>query len=123
MFFKNASIIPTSGTTFHFSGLGEPWINPKCTDMVSIRTRERKCMLSPILHYLTRTIEDLERMKDIPFVLFQVHVPDKRGLFHEVKTHSSKRKIRSFKRRIFQSFVLHVWVVTQLIGQLIFLGI
>lgn len=87
------------GTTFHFSGLGEPWINPRCTDMV-LYAHEKQMHVVAYSTLSHTTIEDLERMKDVPFGLFQVHVPDKNGLFHEAKLTQAREKYIALKENI-----------------------
>lgn len=97
--FKNCIDNCPEGTVFHFSGLGEPFINPRCTDMI-LYVYEKG---HDVLVYTTMshtTVEDIERLKHIPFVLWQTHVPDEKGLFSEKKLIQPKEKYEALRDNI-----------------------
>lgn len=58
-----------------FAGMSEPWQNPECTDMLMYAYGKGY----PLAVYTTLmgfTLSDFERIKDIPFEEFVVHLPD-----------------------------------------------
>lgn len=63
------------GTRIDFSGMAEPWLNEQCTDMVCYAADEG----FPIAIYTTlvgMSLKDFERIKDLDFDEFVLHVPD-----------------------------------------------
>jgi len=63
-----------------FAGFTEPWLNPKCTDML-LYAKEKGHQISVFTTGIGMTIEDLERIKDIKFAGqpnggFTLHLPD-----------------------------------------------
>ena len=87
------------GTTFHFSGLGEPFINPLCTDMILYAYDQGHHVVCYTTLSHTST-EDLEKLSRVRFGLFQVHVPDKEGLFNEKKLIQPREKYIALKEKI-----------------------
>ena len=64
-----------AGTRIDFSGMAEPWLNEQCTDMVCHAADEG----FPIAIYTTlvgMSLKDFERIKDLDFDEFVLHVPD-----------------------------------------------
>lgn len=64
-----------------FSGFTEPWLNRKCTDML-LYAHEQGHPISAFTTGVGMTLEDIERIKDIPFNTgpnggFCLHLPDK----------------------------------------------
>ena len=63
-----------------FSGMCEPFANPKCTDMILYAAEKH-----PIALYTTlqgSTMEDYERLKGVKFDIVVLHIPDKDGRSH-----------------------------------------
>jgi len=57
-----------------FAGMSEPWANPECTKMLLYAyDKGHKIEVSTTL--TCESLEDLDRIKHIPFHLFRVHVP------------------------------------------------
>ncbi len=60
----------------HFSGMAEPWLNSSCTDMLLYAHKKgHKIRVFTTLNYMAPS--DVERIKDIPFDRFTIHLPDK----------------------------------------------
>lgn len=60
-----------------FAGMAEPWINPNATEMLLMAQDH------PIQVYTTcygMTLEDVEKIKHIPFIHFCLHLPDEDGI-------------------------------------------
>ena len=63
-----------------FAGFTEPWLNPKCTDMV-LYAHEKGHPISIFTTGIGMTLDDLEKIKHIPFAgapngNFTLHLPD-----------------------------------------------
>jgi len=61
-----------------FSGMAEPWLNKKCTDMVEYAAHKGH----PLSVYTTlvgMTKQDFERIKNFYYVIFVIHLPDQEG--------------------------------------------
>lgn len=63
-----------------FAGFTEPWLNPKCTDML-LYANKKGHQISVFTTGIGMTIEDLEKIKDIKFAGqpnggFTLHLPD-----------------------------------------------
>ena len=63
-----------------FAGFTEPWLNPKCTDMV-LYAHEKGHPISIFTTGIGMTLDDLEKIKHIPFAgapngSFTLHLPD-----------------------------------------------
>ena len=68
-------------TRIDFSGMAEPWLNSACTDMV-LYAHEKG---HPIAIYTTlvgMSREDFERIRDIEFEEFVLHIPDDKSNAH-----------------------------------------
>ena len=68
-------------TRIDFSGMAEPWLNPACTDMVLYAHAKGH----PIAIYTTlvgMTKEDFDKIKDIEFEEFVLHIPDDKSNAH-----------------------------------------
>ena len=68
-----------------FAGMAEPWLNPRCTDMLLYAHNTGHT----ILVYTTAvgmSLQDLERIKHVPFDFFNLHLPDFKGRAHIPKT-------------------------------------
>lgn len=62
-----------------FSGMCEPFCNPRCTDMI-LYAKDH-----PLALYTTlqgATMEDYERLRGIPFEVITIHLPDCEGRSH-----------------------------------------
>ena len=62
-----------------FSGMCEPFANPRCADMILYASDH------PLALYTTlqgSTEEDLEKLKDVRFEVITIHIPDKDGRSH-----------------------------------------
>jgi len=58
----------------HFSGMCEPWVNPKCADMILYaHERGHRILVSTTLTGLTGA--DIEKIESIDFKHFNVHLP------------------------------------------------
>jgi len=64
---KNVSI--------HFSGMSEPWSDPECTKML-LYAHEYGFKIIVFTTTVGMNLKDIEAIKDIPFCLFEVHLPD-----------------------------------------------
>ena len=63
------------GTRIDFSGMAEPWLNEQCTDMVCYAADKG----FPTAIYTTlagMSLKDFERIKDLDFDEFVLHIPD-----------------------------------------------
>jgi len=58
-----------------FGGMGEPWSNPECTEMI-LYAHEIGFKLTVFTTCVGMTISDLQQIRHIPFVTFVVHLPD-----------------------------------------------
>ena len=89
------------GTRIDFSGMAEPWLNEQCTDMVCYAADKG----FPTAIYTTlagMSLKDFERIKDLDFDEFVLHIPDDKsnaniqiteeylGLFYQVTGHKKK---------------------------------
>ena len=59
----------------NFAGFSEPWLNPDCTKMV-LYAHQRGYGVSIFTTAVGMTLSDIEQIKDIPFEVFAVHLPD-----------------------------------------------
>ena len=63
-----------SSIDINFTGYSEPWLNPECTDMILYAFQKgHKLGVSTTLEGMT--IEDINKIKLIPFDFFWVHLP------------------------------------------------
>jgi len=62
-----------------FSGFCEPFLNPKCIKMI-LYANQKGFEIRINTTCVGLTIEDIDLIKDIPFELFYVHLPDNAGL-------------------------------------------
>jgi hypothetical protein len=63
-----------AGVAIHFSGMGEPWSNPDCTEMVlDAHRRGFSLMASTTLTGMTP--DDVERLREVPFSVLNIHLP------------------------------------------------
>ncbi len=67
------------GTGIHFSGMGEPWLNPDCTKML-VHAHNRGFKIRAYTTLTGMNLSDINKIKFIPFQLFEVHIPDIEGL-------------------------------------------
>lgn len=69
------------GTRIDFSGMAEPWLNKACTDMVCYAAEKGfKIAIYTTLVGMNKT--DFNRIKDIDFEEFVLHVPDDKSNAH-----------------------------------------
>jgi glycosyltransferase involved in cell wall biosynthesis len=74
-FIKCINKVPNS-IRIHFSGMAEPWLNPDCTEMLLYASKKGH----PISIYTTlvgMNYGDFERIKELDYYIFSVHLPDK----------------------------------------------
>jgi len=64
-------------TTINFAGFSEPWTNPDCTEMCLI-AHERGHRIRVFTTLVGMKPDDIERLRQIPFQLLEVHVPDEK---------------------------------------------
>jgi radical SAM protein with 4Fe4S-binding SPASM domain len=58
----------------HFTGFAEPFLNPRCTDMVEyVANRGHPIYVSTTLSGMTR--EDINRLSKLAYYQFQIHLP------------------------------------------------
>jgi hypothetical protein len=63
-----------SEVDIHFSGFGEPWLNPDCTDMLLYAFQKgHRIKASTTLEGMTSS--DVDKIAGIPFLCFNVHLP------------------------------------------------
>jgi len=58
----------------HFAGFSEPWLNSNCTQMVLHAHRQGR-RLRVFTTLVGMSVEDLERIRCVPFEEFEVHLP------------------------------------------------
>ena len=58
-----------------FSGMAEPWLNPDCSRMM-LYAHERGFDIAVYTTLVEMSLEDIDLIKDIPFVIFMIHLPD-----------------------------------------------
>ena len=79
--YKKAIDKVPAGTRIDFSGMCEPFMNRRCTDMILYAADKG----FPLALYTTlqgSTMDDHERLKDIKFEVVTIHIPDKDGRSH-----------------------------------------
>ncbi len=62
----------------HFSGMAEPWLNEDCTEMLLYAAR-RGHIITVYTTLVGMTAMDFERIRDVPFDYFVLHLPDTEG--------------------------------------------
>lgn len=71
------------GVRIDFSGMAEPWLNPHCTEMLLYAHRQG----FEIAVYTTAaglSEADIDRLADVPFRVFTVHLPDATGRYTRI---------------------------------------
>ncbi len=63
----------------HFNGFTEPWLNPECTKMI-LYAYKHKFSIKVSTTLMGMEFEDINLIKNIPFIKFAVHLPDDKGL-------------------------------------------
>lgn len=79
--FKKAVDKVPPGTRIDFSGMCEPFANPRCTDMILYAAGKG----FPLALYSTlqgATMNDYERLKDVTYEVVTIHLPDREGRSH-----------------------------------------
>lgn len=61
-----------------FSGMAEPWLNEHCTDMLLYAAR-RGHLIAVYTTLVGMTASDFERIKEVDFDYFVLHLPDSEG--------------------------------------------
>jgi MoaA/NifB/PqqE/SkfB family radical SAM enzyme len=65
----------------HFTGFAEPFLNPRCTDMIECAARRgHRIFISTTLAGLTR--EDINRLSKFTYYQFQIHLPSAEKLMN-----------------------------------------
>lgn len=64
-------------TEIHFTGMCEPFLNPKCMDMIEYASLKHKVLISTTLRGLKA--KDIPRLEAIDFIDFAIHMPAKSG--------------------------------------------
>jgi len=62
-----------------FSGMAEPWLNPRCTEML-LYAHECGFKIAVFTTLVGMNLSDIDKIKNIPFECFSVHLPDGDGL-------------------------------------------
>lgn len=70
-----------AGTRIDFSGMCEPFVNKRCTDMI-LYAADKGFPLALYSTLQCATMEDHERLKDVPFEVITIHLPDQDGRSH-----------------------------------------
>lgn len=83
--YKRAIDKVPAGTRIDFSGMCEPFANPACADMI-LYAAEKGFPLALYTTLQGATREDYEKLKDIPFEVTTIHLPDQNGRSHFVIT-------------------------------------
>ena len=79
--YKKAIDKVPAGTRIDFSGMCEPFVNPRCTDMI-LYAAEKGFPLALYTTLQGATMEDWKRLKDICFEVVTIHLPDKNDRSH-----------------------------------------
>jgi len=61
-----------------FGGMSEPWLNPECTKML-LYTHETNHKILVKTTLVGMSTSDVEMMEQVPFKLFQIHLPSVKG--------------------------------------------
>ncbi len=66
------------GVAIWFAGMCEPWLNPKCTEMVLYAHNKghKVCVFTTLSGM---TLSDIDILESIPFGFFKVHLPSEMG--------------------------------------------
>ncbi len=83
--------VPTN-VRIDFSGMAEPWLNKRCTDMVRYAC-ESGFELVVYTTLVGMEIADIERISPLPFKRFEVHLPDADSLTSIVVNDGYLRKV------------------------------
>lgn len=70
-----------AGTRIDFSGMCEPFVNPRCTDMI-LYAADKGFPLALYTTLQRATMEDYERLKGVRFDVVTIHLPDCEGRSH-----------------------------------------
>ena len=73
--FKHALNQVRKGGEISFAGMSEPFLNPECADMI-VYAHSRGYKISLLTTIVGMSKEDYEKIKDIPFDSFVLHIPD-----------------------------------------------
>lgn len=79
--YKTAIDKVPAGTRIDFSGMCEPFVNPRCTDMI-LYAAEKGFPLALYTTLQGATLNDWERLKNIRFEVVTIHLPDSDGRSH-----------------------------------------
>jgi hypothetical protein len=94
-----------------FAGMCEPWLNPRCTDMI-LYAHEKKHSISVNTTLSGMSLRDIDRIASIPFNKFIIHLPSD-GSYERIDV--DKNYIEVFKKILKSNlkllFVLHCGVV------------
>ena len=74
--FKNCLDKIPQQVDIHFSGMSEPWLNPECTNMV-LHAHQKGHEIAVYTTTVGMSPKDVEKIRQIPFRAFSVHLPDK----------------------------------------------
>ncbi len=69
--------VPTD-VCINFAGFAEPWFNPACTDML-LYAFDRGHRIRVFTTLMGMTVQDVDRIRHVPFETFTVHLPDGQG--------------------------------------------
>jgi hypothetical protein len=67
--------LPESVSTINFGGFSEPWLNPECTKML-LYAHKKKFKINVFTTGIEMKIADIDKIKHIEFVSFNVHLPN-----------------------------------------------
>ncbi|MFW8601946.1 SPASM domain-containing protein [Desulfobacterota bacterium M19] len=75
-----------------FSGMAEPWLNKRCTDMI-LYAQQSGFELVVYTTLVGMEIEDIERISAVPFKHFEIHLPDADSLTQITVNNEYLRKV------------------------------
>jgi sulfatase maturation enzyme AslB (radical SAM superfamily) len=103
-------------TRIHFSGFSEPWLNPRCTDMV-VYAHKTGHKIQVFTTLVGMTANDIEVIKTIPFENFIVHLPDADGKTH-IQVDSHYREVMAKAAQCLPNayFIYYDNIHTELVG-------
>lgn len=78
--FKKALDKVERNSSISFAGMSEPFHNPHCADMI-VYAYQQGYKISLFTTLVDMTMEDYQKIKDIPFDSFVLHIPDEEQPF------------------------------------------
>jgi len=85
-----------------FSGMAEPWLNPECTKML-LYAHKKGFKIAVYTTLVGMKLSDINLIKNIPFKIFNIHLPDKEGFAGIKITDNYLKKLKEIKRSNIQN--------------------